>query len=120
MHKQVGGYEVFRGPMYQQGYGLGGYFRKFFKWLVPIAEKHVMPHIKSGLEVVKNQAFESVADIAKDAIKGKNFKESVKENVTQAIDNLKTKAESKLKGEGLQKKRKIIFKKRKLSDDIFD
>ena len=48
MNRQLGGYEVFKGPMYQQGYGLGGYFRKFFKWIVPIAEKHVLPHLKSG------------------------------------------------------------------------
>ena len=121
MNRQLGGYEVFKGPMYQQGYGLGGYFRKFFKWIVPIAEKHVLPHLKSGLNVVGNQALASVANIATDAVKGRDIQEAVKENVSQAIDNLKTKAERKLRGEGhKQKKKKIIYKKRKISNDIFD
>ena len=122
MNRQVGGYEVFRGPMYQQGYGLGGYFRNFFKWIVPIAEKHVLPHIKSGIKVVGNQALASVANIANDAVKGRDIQEAVKENVSQAIDNLKSRAERKLRGEGYKhtKKKKILYKKRKISSDIFD
>ena len=119
MYKQYGGVQnVFRGPMYQKGYGVGGYFRKFFRWLVPIAERHVVPHLKSGLETVGKQAIESAANIAKDTIKGKNIREAAQEHVDTAIDNLKYKAEKKLRGEGKPKKRKIIFKKRKF--DIFD
>lgn len=37
--KQAGGgsnYDYFRGDVYQKGYGLGGTFKKFFKWIVPI------------------------------------------------------------------------------------
>ena len=127
MHKQLGGHTVFRGPMYQHGYGLGGYFRKFFKWVVPIAEKHAVPHIKAGLNALKTQALDTVSSIAKDAVNGKHIRNSITEHVSQAIDNLKSKAEKTLNGEGCKrtkqqkggvfKKKKIILKKRK---DIFD
>ena len=121
MHKHLGGFEVFRGPMYQQGYGLGGYFRNFFKWIIPMAEKHALPHLKSGLEAVKNQAIQSVSNIAQDTIKGKNIRDSLQENVSQAIENLKSKAENKLRGGGKRKKiHKIVFKKKKNTNDIFD
>jgi hypothetical protein len=120
MNRQLGGVEyVFRGPLYQQGYGLGGYFRKFFRWLVPIAEKHVLPHLKSGASVIGKQALDSFADIAKDTVQGRNIKESFQERSNQAIDNLKEKANKNLSGNGKRKlSRKIIFKKR--IKDIFN
>ena len=124
MSRQLGGVQnVFRGPMYQQGYGLGGYFKKFFRWLVPIAEKHVLPHVKSGLENIGKQAIESVSNIAQDTIKGRNIRESAQEHATEAINIIKNQAEKKLRGEGVKrkgKKRQIIFKKRKTANDIFD
>ena len=133
MNRQLGGVQtVFRGPMYQQGYGLGGYFKKFFRWLVPIAEKHVLPHVKSGLENIGKQAIESVSNIAHDTIKGRNIRESAQEHATDAINNIKNQAEKKLRGEGIKKLRgegikrkakknkRIIFKKSKTEHDIFD
>ena len=122
MNRQFGGVEnVFKGPMYQQGYGLGGYFKKFFKWLIPIAEKHVMPSIKSGLETIGKQAIDSASRIASDAVNGRNIQEAAREHVSQAIDNLKSKAENKLAGNGKKRKKfnlqKIISKKQQ--KDIF-
>jgi hypothetical protein len=123
MNRQLGGVQtVFRGPMYQEGYGLGGYFRKFFKWIVPIAEKHVLPHLKSGIEAVGQQTVESLSNIAKDTIQGKNIKESTNQNLNAAIDNLKNRAKKHLNGEALKRKNKkshFIYKKRK-NKDIFD
>jgi hypothetical protein len=121
MNYQLGGVNhVFRGPMYQQGYGLGGYFRKFMKWLIPITEKHVLPHLKSGLSYVGNEAIDAVNKIAKDTIQGRNIKESTNEHMNSSIENIKRKAEQKLAGEGINKKKKlknkIIYKKHK---DIF-
>ena len=122
MNRQFGGVEnVFKGPMYQQGYGLGGYFKKFFKWLIPIAEKHVMPSIKSGFETIGKQAIDSASRIASDAVNGRNIQEAAREHVSQAIDNLKSKAENKLAGNGKKRKKfnlqKIISKKQQ--KDIF-
>ena len=124
MYRQYGGQNVFRGQVYQQGYGLGGYFKKFFRWLVPIAEKHIMPHVKSGLETVGKQAVQSVANIAQDTLKGRDIREAAKEHATEAIENIKTYAEKKIRGEGIKRKRahkpaKTILKKRK-TKDIFD
>jgi hypothetical protein len=30
---------VFRGSIYQKGYGFGDVFKKFFRWVVPIVKK---------------------------------------------------------------------------------
>jgi hypothetical protein len=40
-----GDYDVFRGSIYQKGHGLGGNFRKFFNWIVPLFQKYAMPTI---------------------------------------------------------------------------
>ncbi len=111
---------VFRGPMFQQGYGLEGYFKRFFKWIVPIAQTHFLPKLKSGLESVGNQAVESASNFARDTIKGKNVKESAKERFEEGVDVIKDKVEKNLSGNGKKRKpnRQIVFKKR--SRDIFD
>ena len=125
MNRHLGGFMVHQGPMYQQGYGLGGYFSKFFKWIVPIAEKHALPHLKSGLQAVTSQALDSVSEIAKDAARGRNVRAAVEERVSQAIDNLKLKAEKTMRGEGRKRKR-IVLKttgknhKNHNHNDIFD
>ena len=49
---QAGGeYNVYRGSMYQKGYGLGGSFRKFFSWIIPLVKKHALPTIESGIKI---------------------------------------------------------------------
>ena len=120
MPRQYGGVQyVFRAPMYQQGYGLGGYFKRFFKWLVPIAEKHVLPHLKTGAQAIGREALDSVANIARDTARGRSLRDSAQEHVDTAIENIKHKAEKKLSGEGKRRKRrKIILKRRQ--KDIFD
>lgn len=121
-----GGQDVFRGPMYQQGYGLGGYFRKFFKWIVPIAQKHALPHLQNGAEAIGKQVSESISNIARDTINGKNIRDSAQNNVDIAISNLKNQAEAKLRGEGIKRKRaksrSVIFKRKPKAKhrDIFD
>ena len=125
MYRQLGGVQtVFRGPMYQQGYGLGGYFKRFFRWIIPIAEQHLLPHIKSGAETLGKQAVQTISDIAKDSINGRNIKESSKEHFDTAINNLKEKIENKLSGKGIKRKKNknklVIYKKKKFNQDIFN
>ena len=120
MGRHIGGTQVFRGPMYQDGYGLGGYFRRFFKWIVPIAQTHALPHLRSGLNAIKNQALDSVANIARDAADGRDVRASVQERVSEAIDSLKNKVERKLRGEGRGRKRKRIVLKKNIHNDIFN
>jgi hypothetical protein len=122
---QLGGGQD-RGPQFQQGYGLGGYFRKFFKWILPIAQKHALPHLQNGAEAIGKQVSESISNIARDTINGKNIKESAQNNIDLALNNLKNKAEAKLRGEGIKRKRSssrsVIFKRKPKTKhrDIFD
>jgi hypothetical protein len=131
---QIGGeYNYFRGSNFQQGYGsnyqqgavLGTMFRKFASWVVPIFKKHALPVIESGIKTVGQEALDSAADVAKDIISGKNLKEASSERLISAIDNLKQKAENKLQGKGIKRKKKlknlVIFKNKKTRfQDIFD
>jgi hypothetical protein len=131
---QIGGeYNYFRGSNFQQGYGLnyqqgaglGTMFRKFASWVVPIFKKHALPVIESGIKTVGKEALDSAADVAKDIISGKNLKEASSERLISAIDNLKQKAENKLQGKGIKRKKKlknlVIFKNKKTRfQDIFD
>ena len=48
-------YNYYRGSVYQQGYGMGSTFRKFFKWIVPIFKQHALPTIESGLKHVSKE-----------------------------------------------------------------
>ena len=125
MYRKLGGVQiVFRGPMYQQGYGLGGYFKRFFRWIIPIAQQHLLPHLKTGAETIGKQAVQTISDIANDTISGRNIKESSKQHFDTAINNLKEKVENKLNGRGIKRKRNnnklVIYKKRKINQDIFN
>ena len=113
---QIGGeYNYFRGSNFQQGYGLnyqqgaglGTMFRKFASWVVPIFKKHALPVIENSIKTVGHEALNSAADVAKDLVSGKNLKEASSERLIAAIDNLKQKAENKLEGKGIKRKKKL-------------
>ena len=90
---QAGGsnYDYFKGNIYQKGYGLGGTFKRFFKWIVPIFKRHALPVVQSGLKSVGKEVISSASKIANDVVEGKNFRDSTNENVETSINNLKTK-----------------------------
>jgi hypothetical protein len=116
---------IFRGNPYQRGYGLGGAFRRFFNWVVPLFQKHAVPALESGMKVVGKSALSAAADIAKDVASGRNVKEAAETHINSAVELLKEKAEKKLSGNGIKRKSKfkkyVILKKQKKSfNDIFD
>lgn len=131
---------VFRGPVIQNGYGqkgagIGQLLKKFMTWITPLAKKHVLPSIESGVKTVSTQLVNSIADFAKDTIDGKNYKEAANDRYQEAVNILKKKAEDKFEGKGLKRKPKettinkpkkfkkyIILKKNNKSRvvDIFD
>ena len=91
-----GEYPVFRGVAFQHGYGIGGVFRRFFSWAIPLLRQHALPIAKNvGKEVIQN-----IASIATDAIEGKDIAESAKEKVQTALDKLKDQS-----GKGYKRKR---------------
>ena len=120
---KYGGGDVFRGPPYQQGYGLGGSFRRFFKWMVPLVKQHTVPMLQSGLSEIGRTALGSVGDFAKDVSQGEDVKTAATKHINTAVSNLKNQIENKLSGRGKRKhkKPKILLKKRtKKFDDIFN
>jgi hypothetical protein len=124
---QVGsGLPVFQGHRYQQGMGLGNMFRSFFKWFAPVFKTHALPVLKSGAKTVGTEAIQTVANIATDAIHGKN---TAKERSTEALNNLSSKAKAYIQQgsghkKGKKRKTKIICKsskkRRTRVKDIFD
>lgn len=107
---QAGGgsnYDYFKGNVYQKGYGLGGTFKRFFKWIVPIFKRHALPVVHSGLKSVGKEVIESASKIANDLVEGRNFRDSANQNVETSINNLKTKFENNLKGNGLKRRRQL-------------
>ena len=138
--EQAGGgldYNYFRGNVYQKGYGLGGTFRRFFKWVIPLIKTHAVPKIESGFKSVGREFLTSAANIATDVVNGRDLKESARENVNNSINTVKNRIENSLIGSGKKRKAKsqksikankkfkkfVILKNNSLenySNDIFD
>jgi hypothetical protein len=124
-----GGFDGYKGVYWQKGYGLGGTFRKFWKWVAPIFKKHALPTLQSGLETLGNEGISTVKNIAKDVMQGKNLKASAEENIDLAVNNLQKKVEDNLEGKGIpsdtiNKKRKrgkktVHFRKKKKIQQAF-
>ena len=122
---------VYEGYRFQRGYGLGGVFRKLFKWIMPIVKQHAVPVAKT----VGEQILKGATGFAKDAIRGKNIKESANQRFEETLNELSNRA-GVMKGDGLvsdintpvkinKKKRKLkrILQsnfRRKRKVDIFD
>jgi hypothetical protein len=110
-------YPVFRGMDVQRGYGLGGIFKKFFSWIMPIVREHALPVTKSiGKEMLKG-----AINVANDSLEGKNVKESAKSRTKEVLNTIK---ETQL-GKGYKRKtknKKLNKKHKKLKKhkDIFD
>lgn len=115
---QTGGQSFYRGKLYQKGYGLGGQFRRFFRWVVPLFKKNILPTLRDGAQILGKEAISTAADISKNLLTGENFKTASTERVNQAIDSLKEKIEKKIDGKGIKRKNNninnIIFKKKKI------
>jgi hypothetical protein len=97
------------------GYGIGkGYrFKSFPRWILPVAKTHEVPTLKVEAEFVGSEAIKTAANIATDAIDGKELNESVKERAKESIGCLSEKTQAIIqKGEnkdnikGIMEKRK--------------
>lgn len=99
----------FRGPSYQKGYGLGGGFRRFFSWFIPLLKENSLPLFKN----VGRNLVQSVADIAKDSLNGEDVEESSKKRVKEGFERIQS-------GKGYKRKRNLKkIQKRKRLLDIF-
>jgi hypothetical protein len=79
-----GGMPFYKGRDIQYGNGLGSFFRRIYKWIAPIARKHILPIAQNvGSNLVNN-----AANIAKDAIQGENIKSSAKKRLSESLTDL--------------------------------
>ncbi len=124
-------YPVFHAMKFQRGYGLGGVFRKLFKWIVPIFKEKALPILKS----VGDSLIKGTTNVAKDALNGRNVRDSANERFEETLNELSDKA-GVMRGKGgigskfntpINKKKNrivnIIRKKKKSKKrkrDIFD
>jgi len=124
---------TFHGPEIQAGYGqkgagFGKWLNKFMRYITPLAQKYVIPHLESGAKAVGKQLVHSVSGMVSDAIDGKELKEAANERFHEVVDSLKSKADDVLAGRGtsINKRKKnknyVILKNTKKSRtrDIFD
>jgi hypothetical protein len=100
------GFPVFSGYHNQRGHGVLGAWLKRILW--PSLKNMAIPILKQGGDAVKTELVKTAANIATDALAGKNIGESAKENFTSAVGNLAQKATQAItqKGSGYKKKRK--------------
>jgi hypothetical protein len=86
-------FPTYRGVRYQRGQGLGGVFRKLFRWIAPIIKQHGAPILKS----VGETGLQGLTNFAKDALEGKDLKQSAQDRFTETIDDLKKKSNDERK-----------------------
>ena len=116
--RQAGGEvgDVFRGASYQRGHGIGNFLSNIFRTVFPL--------FKSGAKAIGKQALDAGFGVLRDQINRKPLKQSLKERMRSAGDNLMRQAESKIDGmRGAGYKRKRVQPKKqvkRLKRDIFD
>jgi hypothetical protein len=87
--KQTGhGMSGYQGIPYQRGSGLGSFFGRLLRTILPVAKRIG----KSALKTVGKEALNMGAAVMNDVVQGKNIKQSVKKRGAKAGKNLLYKA----------------------------
>jgi len=89
---------------------------------MPIMKTHALPLLTASSKEIGKEALKTVANIATDALDGRNVENSIKERGHEAINSLKNKVEYHIqKGSGKRKKSKLTKRhKKRTKQDIFD
>lgn len=88
------GMNGFQGFQYQRGHGLGSFFGRLFRSILPIARNIG----KSALKTIGKEALSMGASVAGDLVRGREAKDSLAEHGRNAAANVLDKASSALKG----------------------
>ncbi len=89
--RQIGhGLPGYQGIPYQRGNGLGSFFGRLFRAILPVAKRVG----KSALKNVGREAMQMGSNVIGDLTKGRNIKESLKQHGTKAGQNLIKRAAS--------------------------
>ena len=123
--RQAKGAPYFRGPAYQRGHGLGGIFRALMRVATPIF-RSAAPIVKAGAKEVARDAIRAGAEIANDAISGRDIGSSIEQHGNEAAERLIGKGTKKLlamMGPPTKRRRKAIKGRRATSSykhrDVF-
>ena len=102
------GLSGFQGMPYQRGNGLGSFFGRLFRSILPVAKRIG----KSALKTVGREALDMGANVIGDLSKGRTAKEAFKEHGLKATRNLINKAGTIVKNQsgGRIGKRKVASK----------
>lgn len=122
-----GGLPTFRGEVVQEGYGLGNIISGFFRSLIPLASKHVVPLIKRSAGAVGKSLLRSGANVMKDVIlEKKDPKSSLKRHAKTSLEDLISHVGKELntqKGSGYKKrqckKKRLQQHSKQINKDIF-
>lgn len=105
--KQTGhGINGFQGQSYQRGNGLGSFFGRLFRSILPVAKRIG----KSALKTVGKEALGLGANFIGDLATGRDAQESIKEHGLQSTKNLLKKAKKAIGNQsgGRIGKRKVV------------
>jgi hypothetical protein len=113
-------FPTYKGVRYQRGYGLGNVFKRFFKWIVPIIKEKAVPVLKDVGKKVGESVISGTTNFARDALDGKDIKESAKTRFEETKNEIKSKIEQR--GEGINKRKKKLIRtiSKRHKKDIFD
>jgi len=113
-------FPTYKGVRYQRGYGLGNVFKRFFKWIVPIIKEKAVPVLKDVGKKVGKSVISGTTNFARDALDGKDIKESAKTRFEETKNEIKSKIEQR--GEGINKRKKKLIRtiSKRQKKDIFD
>ena len=104
LQQQPTNFPTYKGVRYQGGYGLGNVFKRFFKWIVPIIKDKAVPVLKDVGKKVGESVISGTTNFARDALDGKDIKESAKTRFEETKNEIKSKIEQR--GEGINKRKK--------------
>lgn len=101
---------IYRGAIYQRGHGIGSFLGGLFRTIMPL--------LRSGAKTVGKEILKSSAGFLGDLAANAPIKESLRNRLVDAGNNLKRKAENKINemgGSGVIKRRRLVKNKQKLS-----
>lgn len=107
------GLKAFRGPAFQRGYGLGGFFKGLARSFAPV--------LKQGLAKVGKKALKAGVQVFQDVSQGKSLKQSIKSRGKQNIEEMFTDIRGGIKDKLTSRKRAVNAKgsRKKKKKDIF-
>jgi hypothetical protein len=94
---QSGGAEFYRANLARQrGAGIGSFFKSVGRFLLPLVQKHVLPH-----------AVSTVRNVMNDVIEGKNVGQAIKQHGLEGIKDVGKSIIGTQSGSGSRKRKRI-------------